>query len=385
MNIRTGSLLVRGLILTESCVVFAQVLGKSGIASLFFTLTFPLTGALWLVTAWKKLDLTNLLVLGILLVSGGCVAGNALGAGTAVFGGYFKKLIMFWCTLLLFGAMEAYVPEKEDVSMLVRCCRVLAVFLTGMYLFRREEMHLLNGIVTESLTFRFSNPNLTAVFLSALSMILWIRGAWEKGMARLLSAAMAGVLAVFVWETRARNGQLLLLFFGAFCLFRRLFPGSRAKFTGLAAAPLAFALVYLWLVPKFTELGWFSFLVGEGKGLDSRVEIWRFALKYVAASPLLGSYSQISQGSGASQMHNSHVDILASYGVLTLVLVCLFLWDLLGKNDKTPWNRLSRDGFGALLLSGLGEAVLFSGGLGVYVFGGCLLMLAKAREDTDGK
>jgi len=79
-----------------------------------------------------------------------------------------------------------------------------------------------------------------------------------------------------------------------------------------------------------------------------------------------------------SQMHNSHLDIAASYGIPVLILVCVLL---------ARWLRQGRGrymiGFACALLLGLGEAAVFSGGLGIYIFAGLFLLLAKGEKDED--
>lgn len=384
MILRADSLLVRLTVLALLGIVVAQVLGAAGIAGLLFTMTFLLTAALWLVTVEESgCDFT---VLWIMLLACTAVALNALLTGTAVSFSYVKKLIMFCTTILLFGAAERFVPRAGDAALMLRGNTVLACFLTGMYLWQREQMHLLGGRVTGYLTFRFTNPNLAAVFLCAVCMLELIRAAASRGNCKKWGhILLAVVMGWFVWETQARNARLLLAVFLPAYLLLCLRPGWQPRFRGRMAAlaavsPLLFALGYLLLVYTPAAQCLFSFLTGEGKDLDSRVGIWRFALEAFAASPLTGAYSQISEGTGASQMHNSLVDILASYGAPVCILVCMLLFRLLYCPRDRREGRcqfLCRAGFAALLLSGLGEAMLFSGGMGICLFAGILRMLAN--------
>lgn len=392
MKLQADTLLIKLQLLTLAGIVVTQTLGRTDLSSMLFTLTFVLTVALWLVTAAGTISTCDLLVLLILIASGISVAVNGLVTSTVVSPSYFKKLIMFWATILFFGAMGKHRPEREEIRFLFRWNSSLTCFLIGMYFARNGQMHLLNGFVTGYLTFRFTNPNLTAVFLSAMCMIELIRcAASGKRMQRLWHTLLAGVLLLFVMETRARNAQLLLAFFLLIYLFLQLFTRAKPQMRGWMAAvtvtfPLVFALGYLLLIYTPSVQHLFSFLIGEGKDLDSRVGIWSDALRSFGDSPLVGAYSQISGGTGASQMHNSHLDILASYGAPVLGLVCLLLFHVLHGEDALRKGRihfLCQAGFGALLLSGIGEAMLFSGGMGVYLFAGALLMLTNF--DFEGK
>lgn len=385
MKMRSESWLLRLQFTMLVGILVSQVLGMGRLSSIFFTITFFLTFSMWLIMLSRRISLANVLVLLILALSGLGVSVNALADNTIVSFSYFKKLIMFASTLMLLGAAEQWQPEKEDVSFVLRGNTLAACFLVLMYLTRREELYLLNGIRSGYLSFRFTNPNLAAAFLSGAAMLELIRSVTERGWRRGLHRGLAGFLIYFVFLTRSRNAQLVLALFLAGWLGVVLVPGRRRKLplwlaVGIAMGPLVLALGYLLLVYHPAVQNLFSFLRGEGKELDSRVTIWRFALEAFLTSPLFGAYSQISQGTGASQMHNSHMDILASYGAIVLMLVCLLLLVLVygQKTDRGSSPAfLCRFGFGALLLLGSGEAMVFSGGMGIYLYLGFLRLLAN--------
>lgn len=387
MKLCAETLFLKLQFLTLVGIVVTQALGRASLSSLLFTLTFVFTFGLWLVTAGKKISKRNILAILILMASCISVAVDALVTNTVVSFSYIKKLAMFCATVLFFGAMGEYRPGGADVRFVFRWNTLLACFLIVLYFVQGPQMHLLNGIVTGYLTFRFTNPNLAAVFLSAVCMIEAIHAAASaKKLEKWKHAVLAGFLGAFVFETRARNAQLLLAFF----LLAAVVSRRKQRMGGGMAAwivtfPFLFALGYLLLVytPAVQEL--FSFLIGEGKGLDSRVGIWRFALSAFAGSPIFGAYSEISGGTGASQMHNSHLDILASYGGPVFGMVCVFLFQLLygkGSSPRGGVHFLCQAAFSALLLSGIGEAMLFSGGMGIYLFAGVLLMLTNFDFDT---
>ncbi len=388
MKLSVLPLLIRCQLLALLGIVTAQALGAAGISSLLFAMTFLLTCGIWLVRARSGISPLGVLGAITVLAAVACTAGNALLTETAVSPSYFRKVIMFSITILLFGSLEDYCPRKELVCWIRNWNALLAMVFVGLYLIRNPQMHLLNGRVSVYLTFRFTNPNLAAVFLSGVCMLELIGASGSKGKGcKGLHLLLAGAMAFFVWETRARNAQLILLAFALEALLwsrKRRLPGIAAA--GICLLPMLFAAGYLLLIDLPIIQEQFRFLVGEGKGLNSRQGIWQFAWNAVLQSPLLGAYSQISGGSGASQMHNSHLDVLASYGGGVFCLFCLFLYGLLEKG--CPGNRamLCRLAFAALLLSGMGEAMLFSGGMGIYILPGMTLMLAnddfEAYEDS---
>lgn len=319
MRLRKDTLLIDLQMTALAGIVVFQALGMAAIAGSLFTVTFFLTAFLWLQRVKKQIRGKDCLVLLIMGLSGISVCADAILTDTVVAFSYFKKLIMFWTTLLYFCAVSEYRTEPRDARFLFRWNSFVALFLILVFVIQKDQMHTIHGIVTIYLTFGFTNPNLAAGFLSAVCMIEVIHAAVSRNKESLLHLLLAEVLVVFVFLTRARNAQLVLALFLAGAFLSLFLSEEKCILSGWMAVlvvwfPFLFALGYLLLVSTPWVKTAFSFLVGEGKGLDSRVGIWTFALKTFGESPLFGAYSQISGGTGASQMHNSHLDILASYG-----------------------------------------------------------------------
>lgn len=386
MKVRLDTLLTECQFLSLAGIVVTQVLDKPALASVLFAVTFGLTVLFWLTEAEMGIDAVSVLALLIILASCISVSANALITGTVVSPAYFKKLVMFCITVLFFDAARSCRPEKTAVRFIFRLTSILAVFLIVMFYSRRPEMYWLKNRVTVYLTFRFVNPNLTAVFLSAVCILEILHACWTgRKCSRLLHGILAGYMAYFISETQARNAQLMLLFFVMVCLVTRRCSAKKQRMPGwLAGAvsllPLIFAVVYLLLIPAPWVQKLFSFLAEEGKSLNSRLAIWRSAFEAAAVSPFFGAYSQISGGAGASQLHNSHLDVMASYGIVVLGMLCVFLYRTLFSRAAVVNRRmqfLCQTGFAAMLLSGVGEAMLFSGGIGIYIFAGILRMLAN--------
>ncbi len=128
-------------------------------------------------------------------------------------------------------------------------------------------------------------------------------------------------------------------------------------------------------------------MISEGKQLNSRMAIWKPALEFFYQSPLIGSYYEISGGTGISQLHNTHLDILVSYGFPVLLGTCIlmyrWLWRKNRKYSKESFIYLLS--FGCVLFLGMGEAAMFSGGLGIYILGGMYLLFAqRGVKSTNG-
>lgn len=446
---RLDSRLLRALYGLIVGILAAQLLQLSAVVSLLFTLTFPLTVLLWLSTLCRRIDRWDLLTAATILLALGCVLVNARLTGTAVSFGYLKKWIMFAVTLIFLQtagkleptpALEAFVLRWTD-----RLCGLLVVF----FLLCNSQMYRMNGATSAYLVLRFTNPNLAALFLACFLLLVtprllqdpprrhdrrqlrvfgWLllllyltkcRTAWLAAGAALLACvpvylhrhaealarpepwqAAADALPApdaaahprlaagcarlrQVWLQRVRPfaaGRVLPL---AARLPLRI---GRPAAAVLAVFPAVFCAVYVAVIDSPVVQILFGFLSGEGKGLNSRMKTWLPALEGVAQSPLVGAYSQISGGTGASQMHNSHLDVLASYGVFVFVLFCLLLYHhVFGRGRRYRSHRAFayRLGFCGALLLGLGEAVLFSGGLSLQVVAGLLLLLSNMPDRAD--
>lgn len=378
-------LLLKTLYLAAAGIVVTQALGMKDWTSWLFVLTFPLTVLLWLRSVRATLTASDLIMLVTIVIAGVSVLLGVSFSGGGLSLSYLRKLIMFAMTLLFLQTAHRARANVEMTGFINNLIDLLTLFLIAMFFLNRSQMYLLNGYVTQYLTFRFDNPNTTGLFLTCMYMLeayrLFTR---EKWYLKIVHIVMAVFLAWFVLLTQSRNCLLVLILFTAACAWL-VFRSKRRlcinKFwaTLISWFPLIFVGLYMFLIytPWIQEV--FSFLVDIGKNLDSRVEIWTTALEAIAGSPVIGDYYGISNGTGTAQLHNTHLDIAASYGIPVLVLVTVLLSRYLHQRgrfyqDKEHYSYML--GFACTLVLGMGEAALFSGGLGIYIFVGTFLLLA---------
>ena len=268
---------------------------------------------------------------------------------------------------------------------------IVGIFMLFMFFFRNQQMHLLNGRYTRYLTFRFNNPNLTALFLACMTMFLEVAAFQERRIPmKILLYAVAAAELVFLFLTKSRNALLAVGLFtivAIWFLLRRRRIAFRNGVLGLVAVfPILFSIAYLFFIDNADSVKLLSFFAGEGKLLNSRSKVWKAAFQAFESSPVFGAYYQISGGTGLSQMHNTHVDILTSYGLSVLVLVCVYLYLLMRDSQmkvKPSASGTPLLGFICALFLGVGEAALFSGGLSVYLFFGIFLAMTDKGKETD--
>ena len=378
-----------------SVIVVSQVLGANGLASMLFYLTFAISALLWLCTLVEQVEPIDLVAIVTIVVASANVVANSILTMTPLSFDYLKKLMIFACTVIyLTSCTKARVPARTLRRVPYMSFAVGAVLLAS-YVLWNTQMHLLGGLRSTYLTFGFTNPNLTALFLACFIMILVLEGMRARQWwLRSAFLVMAAIEVIFLYETQSRNALLAIgVFLVVAILAAMLGPGRivfhKWLFAFVSVFPLLFVGAYMAFVGNEDLMQAFSFLSGEGKGLGSRTSIWQDALDRFWESPIFGAYSQLSNGSGMSQMHNTHMDILASYGIVVLILTCVFLYLIMARSWDGG-NRATRVvgvvAFECVIMLCVGEAALFAGGLAVYVFMGYFLLYAnQASESLPGE
>lgn len=379
--------------LMGALIIIGQVTQNENISSYIFYLSFISTLILWLFTLLEGLNEQDLLAILILVISFSNVIINGIIEGADFTFNYVKKLVMFDTTIIYFTAACKLKIEQNTFRVLKYIYTGIGMALIAAYRYYGRKVNVFHGQYTKYLTFGFTNPNLTAVFLCCLAMFLVILAIREKRPALKLLFLLLGVFQViFLHMTQARNAILTIWIFGMCIILSLLLEKRRQKpipkwfIFIIAIAPLLFAAFYLRLIHNAAVENAFSFMIDEGKNLDSRERIWRRGIKAFTDSPFLGAYYQISNGTGSSQMHNSHIDILCSYGIIVFALVCVFLFLLLlhiQQNYTNIYGRAMLIGFGCALFLGTGEATIFSGGLGGYIFAGVFLYSLDNVKDEN--
>ena len=381
------TILIRMLYLTAAGIVMLTVLGAETVSSALFGLTFVLVVLLWLSGSMRNVIWTDAVMILLIGLTLGNVIINAWVEGTPVNVNYFKKYIMFICTLIYFQAAFKLHIDDATEKFLLNINSLLAVIFVAAYAVNDPAIYMIRGRVSNYLTFGFTNPNLVALFLMCIYTGEMIRFFKNKSVfGRLFHLLLAAAVCFFIWETESRNCLITIALETVFCILLHLtrkgfrFPKWLAFV--VAVWPLLFVMVYMAFVYNARIQELFAFLVSEGKSLGARISVWQPALKYYWESPIWGAYSQISRGTGMSQMHNSHLDILVSYGTVVLILVCGLLYSMLYSRNRQNLKAetMARICFAATIIMGMGEAALFSGGLGIYLFAGMFLLMCNKEQ-----
>ena len=362
-------------------ILGTTLLSMPAITSACFALTFIIL-LLFLLQTALQIPLTKQripLAVCLFLIIAMSFITTLAGAPSFMTFSYYKKYLIFISTLILIFICISIPVDKKKVDFIFAINLIMGFLYIAAYLFL-PKTYFAGG-----LTFQFSNPNETAI---------WILNTWlfcflaifyyKKTSAKVCFVLLSVFLFYFILLTRARTTLITALIFIAISLF--VWLKKRIKFgalfsTLLMSFPILFVAVYMWMVNS-GAIKWFSFLTAEGKTLTSRYGVYRYALEHFAQHPLVGDYYGISEGTGVSQLHNTHVDILASFGI---VVFALFLFYLIrafmsaAKEAQTKFQTLGLTAFAVVIIMGFGEAALFSGSMGMYILSCSLLLVARYR------
>ena len=364
-------------------IAIATVFEPSGIVSLLFAATF-LVLFLYLVKDVfinglnKNFKVTTVLLVILCVLN---VFLDLLFESGALSFDYLKKLIMFCSFVLLVNYSTQFDTVLSKWSSLVIKLVPVAIsliFIVSYFLFGNDVE------VAGVITLRFNNPNATGMWLTHLLFfcVLFVIENLKKAKLGLLLIPLIPILVYMVFRTRARSclvGIAAFAFLVIFGFFRRRTLSRPMAFI-IAVFPFLFALAYLVLVDAewFKQL--FAFASSEGKPLNSRVKVWQDAFEKFIKDPLLGVYYSLSEGKGGSQLHNTHIDVLCSYGIIPAILFVKVLYDnlrALSSEENSWYGYISFCAFCAIIVVGAFEATMVSGSTGLNILSVCFLLLSR--------
>lgn len=386
---KAENITIRILYIAAISLVVFQVLSVNHAVSILLMATIIAVYVLWGLTLYNEVTNRDVMLVCLIVLTALNVFINAQMAGTDLSFSYIRKLLLFSSTLIFLQASTKIRADLQFERFVLNANTLLAIFLLIEYFIQGSQVYLINGIVTQYLTFHFTNPNLTGMFLSAIAMLEVCSALGEKKKRWiLLHFFLAGFLLYLTYETQSRNVLFSMVLFFAMLIISFFLKGSTYRVNPIIAGitilwPAIFIAAYMFVLnqPVFTVF--FSFLIHEGKSIDSRIRIWNNALRYFQSSPVFGAYYQLSNGTGMSQLHNTALDIAASYGIFVLVGVLVFLYKIMiCRNEKGMTKTQYRYifAFSACIVMGMGEAALFSGSLSFFALVGLFMILSGKLE-----
>lgn len=381
------SLCVEIEVMLVAFILLFTILKQSALISLCFSFSFVfILVYIAMRIRWYRFDAKVLLL--ILLATINILVNAALSPEANLGFDYFKKLIMF-ATFIF----HLYFSSKDKISGNAFMICLYLPFFAGIALIISYFFLGNTDLYAGGISLGFSNSNFAGMWLLHLliySFLVAIRQQKRKWVGAV--AILASVILVWlIIETKTRSCLLAAVFFLALVLAGRLISPSkilnRIVLLFVTVFPIIFVAIYHVLLQSNWFLSMFSFLVSEGKSLGSRLSVWEPAIKALQSNFIFGDYSGISNGTGMAQMHNMHLDVICSYGIIPF---CLFLWLLYhsccsasqkSKNMKNVrsryFNYCAICGFLSTVIMGTFEAGIVAGAMGLNILTAGLVLLAN--------
>lgn len=386
------NIIIRILYIAAISLVIFQVFSINRAVSILLIATIITVYVLWGLTLYKEVTNRDVMLVCLITLTSWNVFINAQMAGADLSFSYIRKLLLFSSTLIFLQTATKMRIDSRLEQLILNANSLLAIFLLAEYLILGNQAYLINGIVTQYLTFHFTNPNLTGMYLSAIAMLEICRALGEqKKWWTVFHFLLAGGLLYLTYETQSRNVLFSVIFFFGMLIINNFQEGDVHRMNPVLALitilwPAVFVAVYMFIINRPVLIGYFSFLVSAGKNIDSRIRIWTNALLYFRSSPVFGSYYQLSNGTGMSQLHNTALDITASYGIFVFIGVLTFLFKIMTCRNETGMTKAQFQyisAFSACFIMGMGEAALFSGSLSFFALAGLFMMLTGSSDLED--
>lgn len=374
-------------VVIASAIAILTALGQHRFVSLLFALSFIVAFVFVVLKVFEYNRVNISIILAVLCVIN--VTINGLQENGTMNFDYYKKVIMFVCFMFL-----VYYSEQEQDKVpefLLKIIEILPVIAGTFLVFSYYYMGN-TEISARGITLGFSNPNFTGMWLLHFFLygVLFVLKAFKGGnKLRLLYIPLLFIIYDLIGKTDARSCQIGALSFFGFLLLKPLIQRS-PKLSSLIIVvfPIVFSLLYLAVVDQEWFNNIFSFLVSEGKNLNSREGIWVRSFEQYMEHPVFGNYSGISKGTGVSQMHNTHVDVLASYGILPFGMFIKILFDSLvisGRKTTSFYQTAGFASFCAVIVSGTFEAAMVAGAMGLNLLTVGFLLLAQNELGQEQK
>lgn len=363
-------------------IVFATVNGMHGIVSLLHSCTFLLT-VLAYIRAFNRIPLA---MHGLILITLITVLINSTLSGIGDLN-YYRKVIIFITSILWLVSCASTSISRQTMK-----CLLLANILISILYILFADKGLTFNVYSTLLTYNFSNPNLAGMFIAnsilylCLTYIATPHIIHKKLLVRISKYSIIAIIAAvisYLFLTGNRSSVMVIILFGVLLLIDYIFKGKRwlNKWGCLfiAMAPIIFVFIYANFATEVTTDVSFGMDV-EGKTATSRNSVWNPILNNLFHYFWYGDYFGLGGYSGMSQMHNTHMDVFASYGIIPLILFITILYKVLCISAYRSHTRLQRYALYAFIgtfANHCFEAAFVSGSEGLYIFTGGFLLFTN--------
>lgn len=296
---------------------------------------------------------------------------------------HFLRSFVFNISVL----MLMYIASNSKVSLkivkyIVFAVGIVTVIYCLMYILMHDKAFYFGGFVSKYLTLGLVNPNKTSIML-CLFLLTMVQGIFitHNRIFKTIYAVLAAILLFLIYKTHSRNIYIAVCFFTCaiiWLIFKKKPKVSNVIWIAVCFIPILFSIVYLIIVDSEIFNKIFSFLVSDGKGLQSREAVWRDAVEWIKKGPLIGWYYETTTNYISPAPHNAHLFIMCAYGIPAYVSFIFINCFTFIKANKENFNRMQSCAMlavASVLVIGMAESAIFSGSTGLFMFIGLFIAM----------
>lgn len=239
---------------------------------------------------------------------------------------YLTKPILFISVIIMIALCSFGKFKKGPFILLKYLIAILSVILIGLFIFGPGRTW--GGLqLGKLLTLNFSNPNSASLILTISIIILSFYFLVSKYLVeKIILLLIVFSLLVLNYFTSCRNGFIAIFLCVIFLLFFKFYhKKNNVILTAIICLPLIFLSLYFLYFAIKTKGEFYVGITNSGKDYSSRFEVWYTGLNLINFNPLVGNFNLASSGTGTFQLHNCFLDLLVSYGFITLLLTIFYI------------------------------------------------------------
>lgn len=361
-------------------MLFFTALRINKIVSIFYYLSFLFSFILLgvqLVFSIKKKENILLMILSGALIVLSCIAPIRL----ITIPSKLKKYIFFLSAIaLLFSAIVGEWLDITKKTILI-CAQLAALTIICVFIFSKPDLDIDGNV-----KYNFDSAVKAGIFLNVYSMILTIGIFYYKKLSVfIINLCLIIFLSILIWPTKCRNAMLSQLIFiilvlgFSFKWFFKPYFYIPIIVSGMLVVGF-FCLAY--------QYNWFGEITILGKHVFARAsDYWIPSLQAPFKNLLFGNYAHYIGPNGQNresfQMHNLLMDVLISYGILSVIMfvVCIsfYFHNFLKTHEESKLTFVCGSAFLMIFITGWFEAMFVAGGLCYYIMALAPLFIARTK------
>lgn len=369
-----GNLSLVGLIIWLTINDSHPVLISTVLYSTFFVLIWSIFAHPFLI----RREISQMVALISFLSFVNVLISSAMGNGIFSFN-YFVNYFAFIFLLLYMMLMCSYKPTYNiGIAILWVGIGISAIYALSYYV-----LHVSTSVFEGYFTMNFSNPNLLAMFLyQAVLFCLVSFFVMQKYWLKVLCAIIGVADFNLMMMADSRNCIIsfgLVVIATIYFIIKKKNKINSWILKFVAVFPFVFVWIYLSYV-NVINIEDDTLLNHDGKTVMSRVNIWNYILDHMdTANYIFGNYPML-QGNA----HNSHLSVLASFGLIVTILFIVFLYKVMklcSESFSSYKQTVCLIGFMGIIFTGMAEGALVCGSLGLYMPACTFLCLSSVNWD----